>query len=189
MANAITTLVIVHSPDEDAASLAEELLPEDTGDVQGFLRRLRSYVDRLLVGSSHAEITATLDTGGSGDNAVEEITFTGVGVADETVTIGGLALTWKASAASESEVTIGANQAASQANLAAAINAHSALKGIVSAAVSGNDVVVTAVQPGRAGNLISIAEAGTNTAITGGATRLAGGDGTQQSAARTYGAV
>jgi hypothetical protein len=63
--------------------------------------------------------------------------------ADETMGIGGVTLTWKASAANEDQVTIGANLAAAGANLTAAINVHSKLAGLVSAAYSSGTVTLT----------------------------------------------
>jgi outer membrane lipoprotein SlyB len=53
--------------------------------------------------------------------------------ADETVSIGNVTLTWKASASGENQVDIGANLAAATTNLVAKINAHSSLLGLVTA--------------------------------------------------------
>lgn len=180
MANAITEITIVHDSAVNAASMSEQLIESSSAHVREQLIKLRDYFDSLINGSATAQLTVGMDSGGSTDKATGTITFTNMGVADETVTIGSVVLTWKASAANENQVTIGADQAASQTNLAAAINAHSKLAGLVDATSTGSTVVVTATRPGRWGNLIALAEAGTNTSVSGAS--LAGGDGAEVAA-------
>lgn len=81
-------------------------------------------------------------------------------VADDTVVIGSVTLTWKASAASEDEVDIGADDEESNANLAAAINAHSVLGQIIIATASSTAVTLKYWCAGREGDIISLAETG-----------------------------
>jgi hypothetical protein len=64
--------------------------------------------------------------------SVFTLTFANID-ADETVGIGNVTLTWKASASGENQVTIGANLAAATTNLTAKINDHSSLTGLVTA--------------------------------------------------------
>lgn len=69
--------------------------------------------------------------------------------AGDTITIAGCVFTWKASASTESEVTIGADATEDGANLAAKINAHSKLLGLVTAASVTGTVTVTYLVPPR----------------------------------------
>lgn len=92
------------------------------------------------------------------------ITFAGLPVADETVTIGDEVFTFKAAAVDPFEVTIGADANGTAANLAAAINADSTY---ATAAAPANIVTVTARTPGTAGNTIDLAEAATNVTVSG----------------------
>lgn len=121
-------------------------------------------------------------------NASKVLTFSGVGTANDTITIGGVVYTLKATVTTTAnEVLIGASAAATAANLTAAINGAAgggttygsltAPHPSVYATVSGADVTVSAREPGLAGNSIAIAESGTGTAWAGGATALSGGTG------------
>ncbi len=83
-------------------------------------------------------------------------------VADDTVSIGSLTLTWKASASSQDEVTLSTTPATAATNLGAAINAHTSLQGLVSASVASAVVTVTWLGAPRAGQLVTLARAETN---------------------------
>lgn len=90
-------------------------------------------------------------------------TFSGTGTANDTISVGGVTFTLKASAANENEITIGGSAAASATNTIAAINAHSKLKGLVLASSGGSAVVTVQLQvmSGRGGNLVTLTENGT----------------------------
>ncbi len=102
-------------------------------------------------------------------SATGTITFGGLPVADETVTIGSEVYTFKAAAAGPFEVTIGADAAATATNLVAKITASSA---IVNASNLSGVVTVTAKIPGTVGNY-ALSEAATNVTVSGAA--LTGG--------------
>lgn len=90
--------------------------------------------------------------------------------ADDTMTIGSTAYTFKASQSGPTEIAIGANLAATQANIVARINGTDDYKGnknaVASAAAFSSDAsVITARKPGTAGDSIATTEtftAGTN---------------------------
>jgi hypothetical protein len=63
--------------------------------------------------------------------------------ADDTTSIGCVTLTWKASASGEDQVTIGADVTEDGDNLAAKINAHSKLAGLVSAVNDAGTITIT----------------------------------------------
>jgi hypothetical protein len=103
------------------------------------------------------------------------LTFTGVAVNNQTVTIGSRTYTFKTTLTASTtagEVLIGANQAESQANLAAAINAGAGAGSVygsqtaphadVTAAVVGSTVVVTARKPGTGAHSVALTETMSN---------------------------
>lgn len=105
-----------------------------------------------------------------GANASGTITFTGLPVADETVTVGSDVFTFKAAAVAPFEVTIGADANATATNLAAVITARSS---VASATSLAGAVTVTALARGTVGNSIALAEAATNVTVSG--ANLSGG--------------
>lgn len=101
------------------------------------------------------------------------LTFTGISVAAQTVTIGSRVYTWAASVTTTAgTVRIGANQAESMANLVAAINggagagslygSQTAPHADVTAAVVGSTVVVTARKPGTGAHSIALTDTMSN---------------------------
>lgn len=113
-------------------------------------------------------------------------TFSAPGTAADTITIGGVVYTLRASVTTiANEVAIGASAADTATALAAAINAGAGagvLYGsltvanpVVTAEVEGAVVTVTAKTPGAGGNAITISESGTGFSWAGGATTLSGG--------------
>lgn len=103
--------------------------------------------------------------------ATGTVTFSGLPVADETVTIDGQVYVFKAAAGGALEVTIGADADETGDNFATKVNANSL---VVTAANVAGVVTLTAVTAGAAGNAITLAEAATNTAVSG--ATLAGGE-------------
>jgi hypothetical protein len=109
--------------------------------------------------------------------AVGTLTFSGVGTADDTITIGGVVYTLVAAADAEYEVTIGGTVTESAAALVAVINGTDANETPahpdVYASNAAGVVTITARQVGLDGNSIATTESGTGTAF--GAATLAGG--------------
>jgi hypothetical protein len=112
------------------------------------------------------------------------LTFSGVGTADDTITIGARVYTLKAAPAAANQVKIGATAAETATNLIAAINGDAgagALYGAgtaphadVSARSNASAVVgLVAKAPGTAGNAIATTESGTGTSF--GAATMTGG--------------
>lgn len=129
--------------------------------------------------------TSTVEASGA-------LTFSGVGTADDTVTIDGVVYTLKAAPTTVAgQVKIGATAAATAANLAAAINGGDGAGTLygslttahpsVIASVAGAVLTATARVGGTAGNSIGTTESGTSTAW--GASTLAGGTATPTSRA------
>lgn len=107
----------------------------------------------------------------AGVQASGTITFTGLPIADETVTVNGQVYVFKVSAGSALQVTIGADGPGTATNLGLKINSNSTT---TTASVSAGVVTVYALAAGSAGNAVTLTEAATNTAVSGSGT-LAGG--------------
>ena len=105
---------------------------------------------------------ATGDVGGVA--ATGTITFTGAPVANETITVRGIVYTFKTLAATATEITIGANVTATAANTVLKINANDPLLDALSAL---GVVTIGASDTGTYGNAYTLAQAATNTAVSG----------------------
>lgn len=107
-------------------------------------------------------------TGGHdpGVKSVSTLALSGALTANDTVTIGGVVLTAKASPSGESEFAATVSAAADGAALVACVNAHSKLKGIVLA--SGTSTVTLTFQVGgRMGTLVTVAKSAAAITLTG----------------------
>lgn len=99
--------------------------------------------------------------------ATGNVTFGGLPLADETVTINGEVYTFKAAAAAPFEVTIGADAEETADNLLATILADGDTDTYFPTDAGVGVVTITATVPGTDGNSISLAEAATNTTVSG----------------------
>jgi hypothetical protein len=104
--------------------------------------------------------------------ATGTLTFSANPAADDTVTIGGTAITYKASGAAGSQINIGATKEDTAQALVTYITAHPSLG--VEASRSGAVVTFTAIERGLSGNSITLAESSTATTVSG--ANLTGGD-------------
>lgn len=82
--------------------------------------------------------------------------------ADDTITVGSVVLTWKASPAAEDEIDVDTTPATAAANFASVINAHSQLQGLVTASAASAVVTLTWEGPPRAGELVALSRTETN---------------------------
>lgn len=105
--------------------------------------------------------------------ATGAITFTGQPTADDTITINGHVITWKASGAIANQVNVGGSAAASAANLLALINA-APLTYLVTASGTGLVLALQATTAGTSGNAITLTESTANLTVSG--ATLSGGD-------------
>lgn len=132
-------------------------------------------IAKVVTTSSAFAITAMAGGADPGSAPSETCTLGGAALtADDTLTIGSVVLTWKASASGENQVTIGGDDATSLANLTAKINAHSKLQGLVLATDDAATVcTITWLGPPRAGELLYFAKSAANASamvITGSGT-------------------
>lgn len=118
--------------------------------------------------------------------ATGALTFSGVGTADDTITVGSVTYTLKAAPTTvANQVKIGATAAETAANLIAAVNKAAgggtaygsntvAHPDVQAESLGGAIVGITAKVPGLAGNALATTETGTNTSF--GAATLTGGE-------------
>jgi hypothetical protein len=114
-------------------------------------------------------VTIPLSTGiATGDvvgvAATGTITFTGAPVANETITVRGVVYTFKATAATATEITIGGSVTATAANTVSKIVANDTL---LDAANVAGVVTISASNTGEYGNAYTLAKSATNTAVSG----------------------
>jgi hypothetical protein len=134
-------------------------------------------IDIAFDGSGDAA-TINLDNGtATGDvtgvKATGTVTFTGLPVADETITVNAIVYTFKASASTATQITIGADATATASNAASKIEANDAA---VDASNVAGVLTITAAATGEYGNAITLTEAATNTSVSGSGTLTGGID-------------
>ncbi len=139
---------------------------------------LSNYVKKVILGAAWGSVRAYYD---ASNPVAASGTATLVSVpADDTITIGGVTLTAKASPANENQFNQSGNDGADATSLAAIISAHSVLGKFVSASANSNVVTITSRLLGQIGNLLTLARTGT--AITLSGATLANGTGGPASA-------
>lgn len=143
-----------------------------------------SFAQLTVVGLSGGKLAFATE-GVDPAAATGAITFSGIGTADDTVTIGGRVYTLKAVPAAADQIDIGADAPGTAANLAAAINAAAGAGTLygtgttananVSAVAVGAVVTLTARQAGALGNQVTTTEAGSGASFAA-ATLVGGAD-------------
>lgn len=181
---AITKITIQHG-DEAAATIADRL-GEPAARKSEALQKLVRFLAGVAGHVHRAKLTLRIEnasTTAKATGAIGPIVNASVSNGD-TVTIGGRVLTVAASPANENEFASGASAALTGASLIACINANSELKGLVTA-TGGATVTLTYVEPGRVGNLVTLASSdGTAFPVSG--ARFTTGASTELVAAREY---
>ena len=158
---AITKIVVTHHPLESAASVGDEF-GLDASDDRGAALALAKLFTDLASGVRMGRVELGVETATVGNKATATVTVADASLVDDTddLTIGSVTFKWMASPSGESQIDIGGSDAQSATNLAAAINAHSQLAGVVTATAAAAVVTITADYPGIAGELIALAETG-----------------------------
>lgn len=99
-------------------------------------------------------------------NARATATFSTV-VADNVVTVNGIAFTAKVSPSGANQFALGASDTEAAANLATKVNAHASLTGIITATSAAAVATFRAVTSGTGGNALTLAKTGSPVAISG----------------------
>lgn len=123
-----------------------------------------TYLTKVLTTASAHVLTQPTGGADVGDQPDMTVTFGTPNIAnDDTIRIGSVLFTWKASASTENEITSSATEATAAANFLAKVNAHSALRGLVLASADSAAVVrLTWLGAPRDGELVYVARAETN---------------------------
>lgn len=183
--DAIATVVIVLDDNAPPVSIDEKFIGEWHNPTEG-VELIRQLLERVNSGLQPGKVHVFLDKG-DGTVAAGNVACTRANAAGDTVTIAGIVFTETTSPSSnplDAQFARGASDTACAANLAAAINAHPALKGMLSAAGAVGDCVVTALDKGLFGNLIVMS---TSDATAFGLTQFtSGAKGTVQAQFRTF---
>jgi phage tail sheath gpL-like len=138
---------------------------------------IADVLNAIAAGLLHATVDVALNETAAA-RASGTATFVSVGAGD-ILTIDGVDFTCVASGATGNQFNVGANDTATAANCAAAINASTTAKvsGYVRATSSGAVVTITAIQSGNAGNMFTLAETSSTITVSGAfLTGGAGGD-------------
>lgn len=138
--------------------------PASTARYREFVNALTSDLSGTLMGMQAAQIIARMESGQA--RATGTITYSGTPVADETLTVNGVVLTFKATSASRAQITISADNTIQARNTVAIINNNPSLIGVVVATSALGVVTVEAVATGFAGHALTLAEAATGTAVS-----------------------
>jgi hypothetical protein len=129
--------------------------------------------------SGVAEVAITSDTPSENSPmaaASGSVAFAGQPAEDDTITIGGTVWTFKNAAAAATEVTIGADLAATLTALQTALNASADVATAENVyTVSGSSLVITRKGVGASGNTVTLAVSGVN--LTASGATLTGGSG------------
>lgn len=182
---AIALIAVAYDGNELGATVAGRLTQPATNAGPGVLR-LSTELAGIAGGVRRGAVSLVVETGAS-TKATATITTGGANiVADDTIAVGAVTLTWKVSPASEAEVAF-VNTAATDATaLAAAINAHTDLSGMVTAVAAAAVVTVTGALPGNICRY-TLVKAETNaTAMVLSAASLGGVTSAATSIPRTY---
>jgi hypothetical protein len=158
-----TTIRVIHSKSRAAL----DKLIVSSGSPKQMALRLAEYFTALA--SGHEQGTLEVYVGGTtGVAASATATFASI-VADNVVTINGVAFTAKDSGATGNEFNIGASDTTAAAACAAAINASVTAKiaGYVSATSSGAVVTISALRKGVGGNMFTLTKTGNPITVTG----------------------
>lgn len=184
MANVYTTLVIKHDALLTSKGVTDAIV-RVASQKRGAIAGLTNLLAGLVGGAKKARVSLKVDNVTVGDRASTTATIGGTPVnTTDTIRIGDVTLTWVTAAANEDQITILGSNALNAAALALAINVHTQLAGIVYATVASAVVTIYSALPGRIGEMITLAEAGSSTTLA--ATALGGVTATNVSTVRDY---
>lgn len=145
---ATTIIAITHDDTQSAATVANRVIQPAAQPALG-CHQLGDELHAIAGGLRKAQVVSLVESGDE-THPSATVTLGGANLADgDTLDIAGVQLEWQSSPSGESEVDFINTAATDAAALAAAINAHSALSGMVTASAAGAVVTITGVLPGN----------------------------------------
>lgn len=158
------------------------VVDSSTADQEG-LQKLCNFLEAAKTGCEPCSID--VQTSSTDPVAASGTVTLATVAADDTVTIGAVTLTAKASPANENQFSQAGTDTVDAASLVSKINAHSVLSKVVFASSESGVVTITSLVKGLIGNQIALASSdGTTLAVSG--AFLAGGTGGATTTAATY---
>jgi phage tail sheath gpL-like len=148
---ATTYQMLVIAQDETSANVQRDLYAE-TGLQELAGLKIQDFVKKSVSGSK----PSTIQTKINAVKATGTITLSSH-VATNTVTVNGITFTCMASGATGNQYNVGADDTATAANLATALNANTTLDGMIVATSALGVVTLTALMPGELGNAVTLA--------------------------------
>ena len=182
---ALTHIAITHG-EENSQSVVNDSV-EAASLPHEALQKLINLFQGLLGGTRHGRVEHMVEDATVGNKATATVTITDASLVDDTDTlsIGPTVLEWFDAPSGESQIDIGGSDAQSATNLAAVINAHSTLAGVMTATAAAGVVTITADRPGLWAELITLAEVGDGQVLS--AAALGGVTSTVKADTRSYG--
>lgn len=171
-----TKVVLTIDVEDLSATTFGDLYELGVGKFEG-LKGLETCFQSIAGGSNSGSVEANVGAALS-DGYVR--VATGGSSAAQTFSVGNVTFTAVASSPSTNQFVVSATAATQAENMKNAINAATALSGVVVATRSGGDVIVTAVVPGAGGNAIQLS-AGNLSNVTLPKAMSGGSDGTTYS--------
>jgi len=185
-ADNVMYITIVADDNSPAVSVQQEYLT-DGGDPRVGINKLINYLHKVLAGNCNAKVHVALGGADTGTAATGTIACVQASISDgDYVDIGNVRLTARTSPSSDpgaGEFAFLTSNTVTGAALAACINAHPRLNGLLTGANSSGTVTLTMDDKGLHGNLLNLAKSGSGFTVT---SPTNGAEGTLQSGLRTY---
>lgn len=147
-----TTITLIHTA--ETIQTVKDILQKQGSKPRAECIKLSNYFDALGGGLRKATMTVAVNT--TGVKATGTVTLSSIAAAD-TVTIAGLVFTGSDTPSTTVQFLTGTTDTLSAVSLAAKINAHASLLGIVTATSALGVVTLTAVNTGLVYNRVGLA--------------------------------
>ena len=186
MALSVTHIVIVGDDSEAAQTIEEKFIQKDYSNAQMGVEDLARYLTGMASGAYNGKVMVFSDAGDGTVGTIDVVCTQANFVAGDTLVVAGVTFTAATSASEDAwdgEFEAGASDTAMGDNLAAAINAHPALEGMLTAANTTGTVVLSFTDKSLAAMFANASETGTSMAITDNADSAIG---TAQAALRIF---
>jgi phage tail sheath gpL-like len=145
----LTTIRIVSSD-----NISQQLTPDTLSPAESAIR-LANYMSKAALGDAYMSVDIQTSDKTTLVAAAGTLTLTAV-VNNDTCVVGTQTFTAKTSPSGANQYAVGMSDTATATNLAAAINAHTALSGALTATAALTVVTVTAKDRGSIGNMVTL---------------------------------
>lgn len=147
-----STIVVTHG--NEALQTVKDFIQKQASKPRTAAVALARFFEAAAIGNRACSFTVAVAT--TGVKASGTVTLSSIAAAD-TVTVGKIVFTGSDTPSGSAQFLTGSTDAASATSLAAKINAHTSLLGVVTASAALGVVTITAVPTGLIGNQVGIA--------------------------------